>query len=420
MRLPSLSRSSSLSRDSRGDDPDQLDVLIVGAGPAGLGCAVALKACGIERLAILERDEVGAAFERWPAQMRMITPSFHSNPFGQVDLNAITPQTSPADFLGREHPSGPEYARYLRAVVDYYALPVETGVAALSVRREGKSLVVETDQGPRRARFVVWAVGEFFKPHRGGIAGAEHCLHNSEVRDWSELPGVEHVVVGGFESGIDAAVNLARAGKSVHVLSRGEPWHADHSDPSRTLTPYTRDRLKAAFLEASGTVRFYKNADVVEVSRLDDRYVLRVRDDEPFEVSTPPILCTGFRGGLRGVEEHFHNDRGVPVFSEGADESLETPGLFYSGPALRHRGSLFCFIYKFRARFGIVAREIAERLGRDTGKALQIWRERGFLVEDLSCCTDCQCAVESEAEVPEAEDYREARAQVPASASASR
>lgn len=33
----------------------RLDVLIVGAGPAGLGCAVALKACGVENLAILDR-----------------------------------------------------------------------------------------------------------------------------------------------------------------------------------------------------------------------------------------------------------------------------------------------------------------------------------------------------------------------------
>jgi len=396
--------------------PSLLDVLIVGAGPAGLGCAVALKACGVEKLRILERDKVGAAFERWPAQMRMITPSFHSNPFGQTDLNSITPQTSPADFLGREHPSGEDYARYLRAVADYYELPVETGTEALSVEREGRELVVETDSGPQRARFVIWAAGEFFQPHRGGIAGAEHCLHNSEVADWSQLPGVEHAVVGGFESGIDAAVHLARAGKSVHVLSRGEPWHADHSDPSRALTPYTRDRLKAAFLEAPGTVRFYKNADVVEVRKHEDRYLLLVRDDEPFEISTPPILCTGFRGGLRGVAEHFRDEDGAPAFTEGADEAPLTPGLFYSGPALRHRGSLFCFIYKFRARFGIVAREIAGRLGLETEAPLKLWRERGFLVEDLACCTDCQCAVESEAETPEAEDYREARSESPSPA----
>jgi thioredoxin reductase len=385
----------------------RLDVLIVGAGPAGLGCAVALKACGVENLAILERRGVGSSFESWPAQMRMITPSFHSNPFGQVDLNAITPQTSPADYLGREHPSGVDYARYLRAVADFYRLPVESGVAVISVKKKGREFAVETSEGTRRARFVIWAAGEFFQPHRGDIAGSDHCLHNSEVEDWSDLPGVEHAIIGGFESGIDAAVHLARAGKSVHVFSRGEPWHSDHSDPSRTLTPFTRDRLKAAFLEAPGSIRFYKNADIVEVKDLGDRYVLLDREDVPFEVSTAPILCTGFRGALRGVEEHFHIGSEVPVFTEEADESPVTPGLFYSGPALRHRGTLFCFIYKFRARFGIVAREIAGRLGLECEGPLKLWRERGFLVEDLACCTDCRCAVESESTSAEAEDYRE-------------
>jgi cation diffusion facilitator CzcD-associated flavoprotein CzcO len=385
------------------------DVLIVGAGPAGLGCAVALKACGLENLAILDRRGVGAAFEHWPAQMRMITPSFHSNPFGQVDLNAITPQTSPADFLGREHPSGLEYARYLRAVADFYRFPVESGVEVISVKKKGREFAVETSEGRRRARFVIWAAGEFFQPHRGDITGADLCLHNSEVDDWSELPGVEHALIGGFESGIDAAVHLAQAGKSVHVFSRGEPWHSDHSDPSRTLTPYTRDRLKAAFLEAPGSIRFYKNADIVEVKSLGDRYVLLDREGVPFEVSTPPILCTGFRGALRGVEEHFHLFDEEPVFTEEADESPVTEGLFYSGPALRHRGTLFCFIYKFRARFGIVASEIASRLGLEWEGPLKLWRERGFLVEDLACCTDCRCDVRSEAGTAEAEDYREAR-----------
>lgn len=388
----------------------RLDVLIVGAGPAGLGCAVALKACGVENLAILDRRGVGASFEHWPAQMRMITPSFHSNPFGQVDLNAITPQTSVADYLGREHPSGPDYARYLRAVADFYRLPVESGVEVGAMKKKGREFVVETSEGPRRARFVIWAAGEFFQPHRGGIVGAELCRHNSEVADWSGLPGVEHAIIGGFESGIDAAVHLARAGKSVHVFSRGEPWHTDHSDPSRTLTPYTRDRLKAAFLEAPGSIRFYKNADIVEVKDLGDRYVLLYQEGVPFEVSTPPILCTGFRGALRGVEEHFFAGDDVPVFTEQADESPVTEGLFYSGPALRHRGTLFCFIYKFRARFGIVAREIAIRLGLEWEGPLKLWRERGFLVEDLACCTDCRCDVSSEAGGAEAEDYRQARA----------
>jgi putative flavoprotein involved in K+ transport len=372
----------------------RFDVVIVGAGPAGLGCAIALRQCGVENLLVVDRSRVGAAFDRWPAQMRMITPSFHSNPYGLTDLNAITPTTSPADYLGTEHPTGLEYARYLRALVEHHAIPVRTGVDVRTITRKRGGFHLSIGNDALDARFVIWAAGEYFYPNYGGIRGVEHCLHNSAVVDWKELPGVERVVVGGFESGVDAAIHLSWAGRTVHILSRGEPWHRDSADPSRTLTPYTRDRLKAAFLEAPGAIRFHNNADIVEVVKQVDRYVLLDREGDPFEVSMPPILCTGFQGSLGLVNCHFTGSDGEPAFTEAADESPVTPGLFYSGPQLRHRRSLFCFIYKFRSRFGIVAREIAERLGLDWEDALMPWWRAGFMIEDLSCCTNCTCAIE--------------------------
>jgi thioredoxin reductase len=385
---------------------DTFDVIIVGAGPAGLGCAAALKQCGIENLVLVDRSEVGAAFEAWPAQMRMISPSFHSNPFGQADLNAVTPHTSPADFLHAEHPTGKEYARYLKAVADYYQLDVKTGIDVTGIKKSGEKLVLEGPSETLEARHVIWTGGEFFFP-REEIRGSEHCIHNTKVSDWSELDGVEHAIIGGFESGIDAAVHLARLGKSVHVLSRGEPWHQDSPDPSRALSPFTIDRLKDVLLSAPGTVRFYKNADIIEVAKVGENYILIDDQEEPFEISTPPILCTGFRGGLGPVASNFEDENGRIVFTEEADESWTLPNLFYSGPLLQHRQSLFCFIYKFRARFGIIARTIADRLGYEWEEPLRQWKERGFMIDDLSCCEDCKCAVESEGEISpaEVEDY---------------
>ena len=169
------------------------DVLIVGAGPAGLGCAAALKECGIENLALVDRRGVGASFEAWPEQMRMISPSFHSNPFAQPDLNAITPHTSPADYLHSEHPSGPEYARYLRAIAEYYQIEVKTGIEITGVEKREDSLELQGSSVPLQARHVIWTGGEFFFP-RVEVRGSEHCIHNSTFADWSKLEGVEHGV----------------------------------------------------------------------------------------------------------------------------------------------------------------------------------------------------------------------------------
>jgi hypothetical protein len=97
----------------------KFDVVIVGAGAAGVGCGVVLKDLGIENFVILERHQVGASFSFWPQEMRFITPSFPSHGFGLLDLNAVVLNTSPALSFRREHLTGKEYAFYLQTVADH-------------------------------------------------------------------------------------------------------------------------------------------------------------------------------------------------------------------------------------------------------------------------------------------------------------
>ncbi len=104
------------------------DVLIVGAGAAGIGAAVALKHAGVENFLVVDKSEIGATFRRWPQEMRFITPSFPTNSIGMLDLNSIAIGSSPGYSLGVEHPSGPQYAAYLQSVVEHFELPIRTGV----------------------------------------------------------------------------------------------------------------------------------------------------------------------------------------------------------------------------------------------------------------------------------------------------
>jgi len=85
--------------------------VVVGAGAAGVGVQARERGTDADAV-LLDREGVGASFERWPAEMRFITPSFPSNGFGIPDLNAIAPRTSPAVGLDRQQLSGREYAEY--------------------------------------------------------------------------------------------------------------------------------------------------------------------------------------------------------------------------------------------------------------------------------------------------------------------
>lgn len=380
-------------------------VLIVGAGPSGIGVATALKQAGVTDMQIIDAREIGASFLNWPRQMSLLTPSFHSNSFGLTDLNAIDPETSPADYLRTQHPKGDQYAKYLKAVATYHELPVRTGVRVSALEKEGDQFIATTNQGDFFADIVVWATGQFFSPREQAFPGAELALHSSKVNDWTELEGDEFTVIGGYESGLDAALNLVDLGKTVCLHSRGEPWTSDDPDPSRSISPRTLDRLREILQspEKSKKLELFKNSDICSIEESQGWWTLLDQDEIPSVSYTRPILANGFHSGLGLVESLFrHDENNLPVFSEEADESTTTPGLFYSGPALVHRNSLFCFIYKFRARFGVVAREIANRLAKpEVDDKLMSYLKAGFMNSDLDCCTNCECAIEPSNSAPE-------------------
>ena len=96
---------------------------------------------------------------------------------------------------------------------------------------------------------MIWAAGEFQYPRATGpsmFTGAEHCLHNSSVRSWSDLKGNDYVVIGGYESGMDAAFNLSSCGKQCTVVASTPFWNVITSDPSTELAPYTAHRIRTA------------------------------------------------------------------------------------------------------------------------------------------------------------------------------
>ena len=79
-----------------------------------------------------------------------------------------------------------------------------------------------------------------------------------------------------------------------------------------------------------------------------------------------------------------HRDDGLPLLSE-KDESTITSGMYLCGPTVRHDNLVFCFIYKYRQRFAVVAKAIATSLGLPA-EDLESYRQWGMYLDDLSCC----------------------------------
>lgn len=399
-RHTSIRRFQNGNSVRKGTSTKPFDVVIVGAGAAGIGMGVVLRELGMNNYAIFDRHEVAASFLRWPKQMRFISPSFASNGFGLLDLNAVTLTTSPAHTLKREHPSGVGYARYLQAVAKHFELPIKTGIDVLALQpldeageacapNEAKVFRLDTNQGKIWSRMVVWAAGEFQYPHLTPFAGAEHCLHNAMVADWDAVEGDDFIVVGGYESGIDVAINLAQRGKRVRVVDAHAPWESAEADPSLSLSPYTRGRLERA--QERDLIELLQ-ADVLNIEQCTNGYNVSLDTEQVLHTPVRPILATGFTGSLSLIREflEWRPDERYPLLSE-QDESTITPGLFLAGPFVRHGNLIFCFIYKFRQRFAVVANAIGTRLGIDTS-LLEEYRRHNMYLDDLSCCDEeCVC-----------------------------
>ncbi len=339
------------------------DVIIVGAGPAGLGLAIALAEAGARAPLLLEARGIGASFRNWPRETRLLTPSFPAEEYGVQDLNSVFPGRSPASFCGVEHLSGPEYADWLNEQAEKEGLRVDYPVEVKAVAPTGDGFELHTTAGPARCRCLVWATGEFFFPKRPLFPGSQFAVHYAEIDSWVGRPGERFVVVGGAESGIDTACALVQDGKQVTVLDCEGAWVQEQGDPSTVLSPRTRERLRDA--RPSNRLQLIPDARVTRIEEYPDGFAIFDREGRFYGTDAPPVLCCGFEGGATQIRDLWDWRQGRPCLTE-HDESTRTPGLFLVGPQVRQPGEIFCFIYKFRTRFPRVTEQIQRRLASNT------------------------------------------------------
>jgi putative flavoprotein involved in K+ transport len=190
---------------------EEVEVLVVGAGQAGIAMSEHLGAQGVPHL-LLERDRIAERWRSWRWDSLVANgPAWHDR-FPGLEFDV-----APDAFAGKE-----AVADYLVAYADKIDAPIRTGVQVDSVRRiEGRSgFRVETSDGCIDARFVVAATGAFQKPvipplvpETAGI----HQLHSSAYHNPEQLPEGGVLVIGAGSSGVQIADELRESGRSVYL-----------------------------------------------------------------------------------------------------------------------------------------------------------------------------------------------------------
>ncbi|MEW2293050.1 NAD(P)/FAD-dependent oxidoreductase [Streptomyces sp. NPDC006743] len=194
---------------------EETEVVVVGAGQAGIAVSEHLGAHGIPHI-VLERHRIAERWrsERWDSLVAN-GPAWHDR-FPNLEFSGVDPD----GFASKE-----QVADYLVAYAEKIGAPVRCGVEVTSVRkRTGRpGFRVETSQGAIDARFVVAATGPFQRPVIPPIVpdGAVPVqIHSSGYRNPQQLPEGAVLVVGAGSSGVQIADELRRSGRRV-LLSVG-------------------------------------------------------------------------------------------------------------------------------------------------------------------------------------------------------
>ena len=210
------------------------DLIIIGAGPSGLACAIEAKKRGLTLL-VLDKGSVADAIRRFPVDM-----TFFSTP-ELLEIGGV-PFTSAG-----YRPTRVECVRYYQMVARYFDLPVRLGVGVTGIHRNGEYFEVVTEDGSSLARNVVDATGYFDHPNKFDVPGSDL----PKVRRYYDEPyayaGREVAVIGGKNSAVETALDLFRNGARVTLIHRGQ--NLSHGVKYWVL-PDIENRIKAGDIRA--------------------------------------------------------------------------------------------------------------------------------------------------------------------------
>ena len=186
----------------------KLDLIIIGAGPTGLTCAIEAKKAGLSYL-VIEKGGIADSIRRFPHNM-----TFFSTP-DLLELAGL-PFSSP-----NPRPKRIEVLEYYRRVVSYFNLRLALHTRVVDIQQDNGQFRLLSERGESFVcRFLIIATGYFDCTNRLDIPG-EDLTHVSHYYDEPfAYTMMDVVIVGGRNSAVEAALDLYRHGAKVTLIHR--------------------------------------------------------------------------------------------------------------------------------------------------------------------------------------------------------
>jgi len=274
---------------SSGSSPD---VVIVGAGPAGLAAALRLREAG-RTFRVLEQGSLGGTVANYPRQKVVMTEPFQFPFYGKVTKKLISKE---------------ELLSTWQRALNKGNVGVDEGVKVTGIEGSDGAFRVETNRGSMDTRKVILATGLRGTPRKIGCRGEDLPKVTYRMMDPEQYEGCDVLVVGGGDAALEAAMQLAEESDArVSISYRGENFAKCRE----------KNRTKMAEMVKARRVRALMNSQVDAIT--EDEVVLTVAGSP--EVLPNDFVIVNIGGELPleflsklkiSLEKHFGEERKKP------------------------------------------------------------------------------------------------------------
>lgn len=251
----------------------QYDLIIVGAGPAGISASLAAKKNKLSAL-LLEQDSLGGTVFTFPRSKIVMTSAMDLPLYGKVRLT----ETSKTELLS-----------LWTEVLAKNEITLKENTKVESIHSENKAFIVRTQSGTAyTTRKVLLAIGRRGTPRKLNVPGEESTKVAYRLIEPEVILNKRIVVVGGGDSAIESALLLCDQNR-VMLSYRGELFGR--------LKPRNQERIKEAI--AANRVSALMNTNVIEIA---DQYIKLMDSGSGREISLENDLIFIFAGGELPVQ----------------------------------------------------------------------------------------------------------------------
>ena len=220
----------------------QLDVVIVGAGPAGFSASLAAKEAGLRFVTLEQEDGLGGSVYHYPRRKLAMTAPMNLPIVGTFNRHEISKE---------------ELLEFWNKTIKKTGLKIHFSERMDSLQKISGGYVVKTSKGEYKAANVLLTIGRRGTPRKLGVTGEEQPKVVYRLIDAEQYRGMHVLVVGGGDSAAEAALAIAaERGTAVTVSCRGDEIFTRPKDKNRQLLKQGVERRR---------ITVYTNANVKEI-----------------------------------------------------------------------------------------------------------------------------------------------------------